>query len=135
MGVSTTRRASARWSFLRLPLVWTLVVATGMFLGVCDLLGDGGGGKSAQTSVLERYVNASTSAYSWEKVGETSVNGVECAELRLTSQRWRGIRREHQLLVARPAVSCPTDHGIQVASHAVAAVVVVFEGRQGTRVR
>lgn len=65
-----------------------------------------------QKQVLERYVNASTSAYSWRTIGQTSVGGVECVELRLTSQRWRDILWRHQLFVARPSSS--TNRGVLV---------------------
>ncbi|MFB6229558.1 MAG: PhoPQ-activated pathogenicity-related family protein [Salinibacter sp.] len=96
-------------SGLRTPLVWTLALATGMLLGSCDLLGVSE--KSAQRPVLERYVEASTPAYNWESVSETTVDGVECAELRLTSQRWRGMRWRHQLIVAEPPASGSSKHG------------------------
>lgn len=69
---------------------------------------------SSQAPVLQRYVEASTPAYSWESVGKTTVDGVECVELRLTSQQWRGMRWRHQLIVARPPASGSSSHGVLV---------------------
>lgn len=104
---------SPRSSRLQIPFVWTLALATGLLLGSCDLLGLSEE-NSSQGPALERYVKASTPAYSWESVGKTTVDGVECVELHLTSQRWRGMRWRHQLVVAQPPASGSSTHGVLV---------------------
>ncbi len=110
MTIDKVRQFSTCSAFLRSLLVWTLIGAVGVVLGACD--SQNGEEEMPQKPPLERYVDAPTPAYSWEEVGTTSIRGGECAELRLTSQRWRDIRWRHRLFVVRPSAPSFADHGV-----------------------
>ncbi|MFO0817531.1 MAG: PhoPQ-activated protein PqaA family protein [Pirellulales bacterium] len=57
---------------------------------------------------LRSYVNRPDDSYRWEKRRSGKVLTATYAELRMTSQNWRGIAWKHQLYVIKPA-SAPAD--------------------------
>lgn len=60
-------------------------------------------GTVASGQVLLDYVGRDDGAFRWEKVAETQTPlGVTIYELRMTSQRWKGILWHHTLLIAKP---------------------------------
>ena len=77
-----------------MALKWIVVLVIAAF---------GAGGTVFAQPVFD-YVNRPDEAYGWEKTGERALSsGVTMAELKLTSQVWKGIEWRHRVQVLTPA--------------------------------
>lgn len=78
------------------PWLLALVSAAAVLAGGC------GRARDDATTLLD-YVATQDASYSWELVDSATVDGSEVAELRLSSQTWRGIRWRHRLFLLKPS--------------------------------
>jgi PhoPQ-activated pathogenicity-related protein len=55
------------------------------------------------TNALADYVHRPDDSFAWKKTGQRQVDAFQVVDLDCTSQTWRGLPWQHQLLLARPA--------------------------------
>jgi PhoPQ-activated pathogenicity-related protein len=76
----------------RLLLLGLLTVGTFIDSGNCR----------ASADALANYVGLPDKSFAWQKESERQIGGVTAVRVACTSQTWRGLAWEHQMLVVRP---------------------------------